>query len=115
MVVYSLDDSQPMILLANLPVGLRGPQARENIPFVAAFCQLRWQKAATKRSPFGGLGPPNLPIGSKPAISPIEDEGRRTNAIRLPSFVFRQVYRIFYVGLVLLGPAPPSAANSPAI
>ena len=67
MVVYSLDDSQPMILLANLPVGLRGPQARENIPFVAAFCQLRWQKAATKRSPFGGLGPPNLPIGSKPA------------------------------------------------
>jgi hypothetical protein len=37
-----------MILLANSPAGLRGLQAPENSSFVAAFCQLRWQKAATK-------------------------------------------------------------------
>src|SRR5690242_10772085 len=30
--------------------GLRRPQTPENSSFVAAFCQPRWQKAATKRS-----------------------------------------------------------------
>src|SRR5215213_4093163 len=51
-----------MILLANSRAGLRGPQAPENSSFGVALCQLRWHKATPKRSCFGGLRPPNLPI-----------------------------------------------------
>src|SRR4051794_7822918 len=43
------------ILLANSPAGLRGPAAPEKSSFVAAFCQLRWQKAATKNRSLEGF------------------------------------------------------------
>src|SRR5690349_7583868 len=36
----------PMILLAYSPAGTQAP---ENILFVASFCQLGWQKEATKK------------------------------------------------------------------
>src|SRR5207248_708595 len=59
--------SIPMIPLANSPAGAAGGRRPPTIVLLLLLLPAKLAKAATKRSLFGGLRPPNLPIGSKPA------------------------------------------------